>query len=189
MTVAIDYTVLLDLGDTDPDTFDLDPFAPFHGVLGATPARHVELVLTVPATNMLQAITSTLPFVTGTLGFEPYVVRAMSTTAYDAGFDMLDSTQVITVAEAARLMGVTPSAVRQRLASASLAGHRDGRDWRVHARLANLYAATGEPVARIRVPAGQEVVHDGIRYRPTGGAHSVGIDPLAHSYRAVSDDA
>lgn len=181
-----EYNVIADLGLTDHESVNLDDFAEYHAVLAASPANgHLELIVTVPGDGMRQAVSTALSVIQERLGFEPFVVRAMSTAAFDQGFDVLDSTSTITVREAADLMGVTPAAVRQRLASGSLAGYREGRDWRVNARVAVLCAPSGEQVARLRVPAGQPVVHEGTRYAPTGNGSSVGADATAYSYLPV----
>lgn len=180
-----DYNVMLDLGTREPGAVDLDPFAPYSGVLGGTPLGTVELILTVPAARIDQAVVTATGALWRELGIEPRAVRALSTEDFDTGFDVLDATTTITVAQAAELLGVTPSAVRQRLNAGTLSGTRTGRDWTVSARLAALYAGEdGDAplVARLHAPAGQLIVYEGTRYRPTGNGHSVGGQPTAYTY-------
>lgn len=126
-----DYNVMLDIGPVDPEVFDLKPFAPYGGALSATPARTQELILTIPGKDIGQAITTALAVFETTLRYEPYVVRAMSTAAFDAGVDLPPSPESISVGEAAARLGVTPSAVRQRLSADRFPGERVGRDWQV----------------------------------------------------------
>jgi excisionase family DNA binding protein len=183
------YTVLLDLASTDPEQFDLTPFADYHAVLASSPSGHVELVCTVEAGNMRQAVSTVLADAYDRLRFEPFAARVLSTAAFDGGHDLNDTTQTISVAEAAAALGVTPSAVRQRLTSGSIAGQRVGRDWRVNSRLANLYDGDHH-VARLLVPAGEHaIVHDGVRYEANGGGHSVGAEPTAYTYLATGPAA
>ncbi|WP_149204612.1 helix-turn-helix domain-containing protein [Actinotalea subterranea] len=185
--MTTDYNVIADLGRITPDSVDLDRLADYHAVLGASPLNdHVELIVTLPAASLRQAVSTALTVIEAQLGFEPFIVRAMPTAAFDQGFDVLDATRAISASEAAALLGVTASAVRQRLATGSLAGGRDGRDWRVSARLANLYDGDGQRVARLVVPAGQEIVYEGTRYAPTGTGHSVGANPVAYTYTPVT---
>ncbi|NHT18737.1 hypothetical protein [Cellulomonas sp. IC4_254] len=126
-----DYNVMLDVGSTDPEKFDLEPFTPYGAVLVTTPARTRELVLTIPGKDISQAITTALAVFAAALHYEPYVVRAMSTAAYDAGVDLPPSPESVSVGEAAGRLGVTPSAVRQRLSAGRFPGERVGRDWQV----------------------------------------------------------
>lgn len=126
-----DYNVMLDLARIDPETFDLTPFEVYGGALVATAVGTRELVLTVPAHNISQAITTAYNAFWEAHRFEPYIVRAMSTAAFDAGLDLPSTPETMSVGEAASRLGVTASAVRQRLSAGTLPGARVGRDWRI----------------------------------------------------------
>ena len=126
-----DYNVIIDIGHIQPDGVDLDVLAVYHAVAAGTPTGSVELILTMPAESLLQAITTTLSAVQALTRYEPFVVRAMSTAAFDAGYDIVGEPDTLSVGEAADRLGVTASAVRQRLSAGSLAGRRVGRDWRL----------------------------------------------------------
>lgn len=125
-----DYTVLVDIGRVDPDTVDLDPLADWHTIAAGTPLGTVELVLTLPADTLRQAVTTALTVVAAA-GHHPHAVRALPTTDYDAGHDLPADTATLSVPEAARLLHVTPQAIRARLAAGTLPGRRIGRDWRI----------------------------------------------------------
>ena len=179
-----EYNVMIDLGEVAPDDVDLDAMAEYHAVLAAGAVDgHLELIITLHADDLRQAVSTALTVTEARLSIPPFAVRALSTAGFDAGLDVLDQVVRLTVGQAADLLGVTTAAVRQRLDRGTIPGRRLGRDWLVNARLANLYTADGELVARVHVPAGQHpIVHDGVRYVPTGGGHSVGEDPIAYSY-------
>ncbi len=138
-----DYNVMLDVGRVDPDAFDLTPFETYGAVLAPTPVGTIELVLTIPGHNIGQAITTALNASWNALKYEPYIVRAMSTAAFDAGLDLPSAPETMSVGEAAGKLGVTASAVRQRLSSGTLPGARVGRDWRVPTQVVEAIAANG----------------------------------------------
>lgn len=125
-----DFNVLVDVGRVDPDSIDLDALADWHAIAAGTPSGTIELVLTVPAEHLRQAVATALTIV-ATAGHEPQAVRAMTTDAYDTGVGLGPEPETLSVAEAAELLHVTPQAIRQRLTTGTLPGRRIGRDWRL----------------------------------------------------------
>lgn len=139
--MTTEYNALIDIGSAKPDDVDLDAFAQHHGVLAGTPYGTLEVILTVPAETLQQAAVTALALVAAA-GHQPQALRVMTTDAFDNGYAQPEP-QTFSVAEAAQVLGVTPSAVRQRLAGGSLPGRRDGRDWRIpRAAVDRLIAST-----------------------------------------------
>jgi len=127
--MSTDFNAVVDVGRVDPEAFDLDAFAAHSGVLAGSPLGTAEVILTLPAESLGQAAITALALVTAA-GYTPRAVRVMTAAAFDAEYG-LDPADTISVTQAAAALGVTTSAVRQRLGSGSLPGSRDGRDWRL----------------------------------------------------------
>ena len=128
--MSTDYNVLIDIGRVDPDGLDLDVLAEWSAVAAGTPLGTVEVVLTIPARTLRQAAATGLSVVEAA-GLETRSVRVLTTAAYDAGLDVGVEPETVSVADAARILGISPQAVRQRLGAGSLPGRRVGRDWRI----------------------------------------------------------
>ncbi|NTW42825.1 MAG: helix-turn-helix domain-containing protein [Cellulomonadaceae bacterium] len=160
--MSVSYNALVDVGRIDPDVSTLtDDLAAHHAVLAATAHGTVEVILTVPADDLRQAAVTALALVTAT-GAHPQAIAVMATDAFDARHELTPLADEISVNEAAALLGITGSAVRQRLAGGRIAGRRVGRDWRLpRAEIARIAAGTvttaGDNPARI-IP-GPSVVH------------------------------
>lgn len=123
-----DYNVTVGI-ETDPETFDLNPFAEWSAVLGAAPQGGQQLVLTIPAQGLRQAIGTALSIVEAA-GLTPQAVDALTTVDYDYR-SAVAATDTVGLPEAAEILGVTREAVRQRAASGSLPATKNGRDWRI----------------------------------------------------------
>jgi len=110
----------------------IEALAGYHPATGRTDTGWVEVCITLPADDLTQAIIRALA-VGGHAHTAPLLgLEVIPTAEFDArvqGGD--DAAQTVGVAEAAGLLGVTASAVRQRLGAATLPGDRIGRDWRL----------------------------------------------------------
>lgn len=125
------FNAVIDVGRIDVDASALlDDLAEYHTVLAGTPRGTVEVVMTLPAESLRQAASTALALIAAA-GHEPRTILVMTTDDFDIRNGLDPVPEDISVAQAAELLGVTPSAVRQRLAAGTLPGRRVGRDWRL----------------------------------------------------------
>ncbi len=118
---------------TDADDAIIDALIDYHPALAATPWGTVDAIITLPGEHLRQATTTALAVVSAAApGVHVRSVRVMTTTDFDVrnGLEP-DPADAVGVPEAARILGTSPQAVRQRLAAGSLPGTREGRDWRI----------------------------------------------------------
>lgn len=86
------------------------------------------MVITLPAASLSQAIT-TVRAVAAPLGVL-YGLEIVPTAAWDRRLGRTtNGDDLIGVTEAAGVLGVTPQAVRERLAAGTLPGRKIGRNW------------------------------------------------------------
>ncbi len=119
---------------TDVDERLLDALTHYSPATGRSERGWVEVHLTVPATGLHQAITTALALAEPAqrlIGAAVLAIEVLPTAEFDARQGLSPAPETVGVPEAARLLGVTPQAVRQRLVSGSLPGTKSGRDWRI----------------------------------------------------------
>ena len=189
--MSTDYNAIVDLGiPGEPADELLAPLAVFHAVAAASRRGTVEVILTLPAESLRQAVTTALAVCQAASGREPVAVHVLTTADFDAGLWLTPGSDELSVAEAAELLGVTPSAVRQRLANRTLAGWRAGRDWRVP-------RAAVEPTNTVRIRTTSPMIHMTLRVNsgageasdalPSGSGSEPVRDPIAGSGKALRD--
>lgn len=106
----------------------LDPYSP---AIARSERGWVEAYYTLPADNLRQAITTALAVAEAAAAAEVLSIEVLPTAEFDARNGVEDAPETIGVPEAAEILGVSPQAVRQRLAAGSLPARREGRDWRI----------------------------------------------------------
>jgi excisionase family DNA binding protein len=128
-----DYNARIEYATRTPIDDELIDALGGHGpATGRTDTGWVEVHITLDAPDLTQAIVRALALggrahSTPLLGLE-----VIPTAEFDARVQAGDEPSgTIGVPEAAELLGVTASAVRQRLAHGSIPGERVGRDWRI----------------------------------------------------------
>lgn len=127
---VVEYSVLVDIGPVDPDTVGTEPFALYRGRLRTT-GTSTEVVVTVAAAELLQAVATALAVVTVS-GHPPRAVRALPSADLEPECAHLDRTvPTLTVEQAAALLGTSTQAITKRLRDGALPGTKDGRDWRI----------------------------------------------------------
>jgi len=128
-----DFNARLDYATRDEHAHEqlVDAFSDYHPATGTTDLGNVGVHITFPAASLAQATTTALALAARYAGAQLLALEVMPTSEFDARVDADPRGGEISVAEAAELLGVTPSAVRQRLATGSLPGARVGRDWRI----------------------------------------------------------
>lgn len=104
----------------------LDQFANYHAIVSGTPSGGLEVVFTFPAENLAQAL-STAQALVGHLDLVG--LEVLETTEWDRRVDAVDVPPLVSVTEAAQMLGVSRQAVAQRLEAGSLPGQRVGTIW------------------------------------------------------------
>jgi excisionase family DNA binding protein len=126
---ATEWNIIAGIGDSDPEAFDIAAFAEWGGVLAPAPQGGMQVTLTVPAVSLRQAIATGLTIVEAA-GLTPTSLDALTSQAYDRR-SIATAPDTVGVPEAARLLGVSANAVRQRIQTGSLPARRVGRDWQI----------------------------------------------------------
>lgn len=112
----------------------VDQLADVHAVASPTAGGWAEVVITVPAENLRQAVTTASALVHQAAG-DATVRRleVLTTEAFDARQGLAPLPELVSATEAAAALGVSRQAVLQRLESGSLPGRKVGNGWVVPA--------------------------------------------------------
>jgi excisionase family DNA binding protein len=133
--MTTEYNARIDLAASftaaDADTIDaiLDRLAGFSPALGGN-TRHTTLDFTYPAEDLRTAVRTALALAGDAVGgLRMTGLEVITTAEFDrrAGLELLPP--LVSVTEAAELLGVTRQAVLQRLESGSLPGTKVGNAW------------------------------------------------------------
>ena len=100
----------------------VDELADHHPAVGRTDTGHIEVVITLPAETLRQAVVTALALVTDAAG-----VEVMTTAEFDRRLHLPEMPDLVSVGEAAELLGVSRQAVHQGIASGSLPARRVGK--------------------------------------------------------------
>nr|WP_297429782.1 helix-turn-helix domain-containing protein [uncultured Actinotalea sp.] len=130
--MSTQYNVRVEL-DTreDIDAQLLDAFAPYHPATGRGPRGHVEVHLTVPAEDFVQLMQTTVAITARAVGAPVLAVEMLPTAEFDRRLGLEPVPELLSVTEAARLLGVSRQAVLQRVESGSLPATRVGNAWAI----------------------------------------------------------
>jgi hypothetical protein len=135
----VDYNVTVELdGQHDPEElaerlYGTEPADAFHLAIHKSSAgSRAALTLTVGEWNVHAAIDAALEVTRDAWELNPYAVAALPTDEYDRRVELgVDVPSMVSVPDAAAMLGVSPQRVRQLLAAEQLAGRKVGRDWLV----------------------------------------------------------
>lgn len=131
-TMSTDYNARIDYATRDDiDEQLVDALAGYSPATERTTTGYAGVHITLPAADLAQATTTALALAARACDVPVLALEVMTTAEFDARVEADPTEGTASVAEAAALLGVTPSAIRQRLASGSLPGQREGRDWRI----------------------------------------------------------
>lgn len=176
------YTVRVELDATpDQEMADtlVDALAGFHPAV-APLGRRTEVIVSLPAGDLRLAVRTALAVIldAAPLGAATVSVTAMLAEEWDSRIGLDAAADLLSVTEAAELLGSSRQAILQRIDSGSLPARRVGKSWAiprdaVEYVIARLLDADRHEVARVRATRGEDVEHDGMTYRPTGGSHTV----------------
>ncbi len=119
--------------DIDPDAYDdvIDRLPGHSAAIGIAPRGWLEVVITLPADNLAQAANTAVALIAAATGAEAISVEVMPTEEYDKrlGFEPLP--ELMTVTEAADLLGVSRQAVLDRIRRHTLPASKIGRDYAI----------------------------------------------------------
>ena len=111
----------------------LECFAAYHPALGAGARGEVEIVLTLPATSLAQAVQTASALLAP---LRPVGLEVITTQAWDARVGIAPVPELLSVTEVAQKQGVSRQAVLQRIASGMLPARRVGSAWAIPATAA-----------------------------------------------------
>lgn len=120
------------LAKINPDTLDtiIDKLTDYHPAITAGPTGNAHVIITYPADNLPQAITTARGLLAGLtlVGLE-----VIPTDLWDKRAGITPLPEMYSVPEAAARLGVTRQAVQQRIDSGSLPAVRIGKTWAIPA--------------------------------------------------------
>lgn len=100
----------------------------YHPAVGMGRAGRVEVILTYPADSPRQA-TSTAWALAESVDLDVSGIEVLPTSLWDQRDDSVEIPRLVSVAEAAEILGISRQAVAQRLDVGSLIGTRVGKVW------------------------------------------------------------
>lgn len=113
------------MNDAETDAL-LERFAAYHPAIGAGPAGEAEIVLTLPAVSLVQAIqTASAIFAE----LRPIGLEVITTDAWDRRLGLTPMPNLLSVSEVAQRQGVSRQAILQRIEAGSLPASRVGTAW------------------------------------------------------------
>lgn len=134
----MDYNATLTITPSSPVEDDeavdvlMEAFADYHPAVGDAPASPgaLQAVVTVPAHTLAQAVATATALATQVGDLEG--IEVIPTQVWDrrAGLK-IDDVELVSVTEAATILGLTSQAIRDRIAAGTLPGRKIGRNWLV----------------------------------------------------------
>jgi hypothetical protein len=138
MEVVMDYNATLTITPSSPVEDDeavdvlMEAFADYHPAVGDAPASPgaLQAVVTVPAHTLAQAVATATALATQVGDLEG--IEVIPTQVWDrrAGLK-IDDVELVSVTEAATILGLTSQAIRDRITAGTLPGRKIGRNWLV----------------------------------------------------------
>ena len=108
----------------------MEQLAGYHAAIGHTPRRH-SVTISLPAENLRQAVTTALAVVEAAFGSPALTIEAMTTAEFDTREGWQPVPELVSVAEAAEILGVSRQAVLQRIGTRSLPAEKVGRGYAI----------------------------------------------------------
>ena len=134
----MDYNATLTITPSSPveddDAVDvlMEAFAAYHPAVGDAPASPgaLQAVVTVPAHNLAQAVATATALATQVGDLEG--IEVIPTQVFDRREGLkIDDVELVSVTEAATILGLTSQAIRDRITAGTLPGRKIGRNWLV----------------------------------------------------------
>ena len=134
----MDYNATLTITPSSPVEDDeavdvlMEAFADYRPAVGDAPASPgaLQAVVTVPAHTLAQAVATATALATQVGDLEG--IEVIPTQVWDrrAGLK-IDDVELVSVTEAATILGLTSQAIRDRITAGTLPGRKIGRNWLV----------------------------------------------------------
>jgi excisionase family DNA binding protein len=121
-------TVEVAVKDFDTDTM-MDRLAPYHPAVGQSERGWASATISVPAETVAQAAVTACAVVAAAFGAPALVCEVMTEREFDARQGWATVPDLVSVSEAAELLGVSRQRVLQRIEAKSLPATRVGRDY------------------------------------------------------------
>ena len=134
----MDYNATLTITPPSPveddDAVDvlMEAFADYHPAVGDAPASPgaLQAVVTVPAHTLAQAVATATALAAQVGDLEG--IEVIPTQVFDRREGLkIDDIELVSVTEAATILGLTSQAIRDRITGGTLPGRKIGRNWLV----------------------------------------------------------
>lgn len=133
ITTSYNATIEIDLHDPGLDVLDhaVEQLADYHPAISISPRGYAEATITLPADSIRQATVTALAVVAGAFAEEPVACTVMTTDEFDARQAFVPMPDLVSVAEAAELLGISRQRVLQKIVAHQLPAIRVGRDYAI----------------------------------------------------------
>ncbi|GAA4120409.1 hypothetical protein GCM10022215_23980 [Nocardioides fonticola] len=123
----------VDRRDTTTDDVDdiLDQLETYHASLSESARGFLEATITLPATSLAQASATAIAVVEKATGAPAIAAELMTTAEFDRRFGFEVVPDLVSVTEAAEILGVSRQAIAQRIQSKTLAAVQIGSTWAI----------------------------------------------------------
>lgn len=127
------YNAVIELDEPAPDearaTVLVDALIDYHPAVGRSLLGRLEIIMTLPAETLHQAVTTAMAVAASSTGAAVHAVEVLPTADFDRLHGLQPVPEMVSVTEAANLLGVSRQAVLQRIDSGSLPAERVGTAW------------------------------------------------------------
>ena len=106
----------------------VDALADYHPAVGRSLTGHLDVVLTVQADTLRQAVSTALAVVQAA-DLEALAVEVLPTDEFDRRLNLTPIPELVSVTEAAQQLGVSRQAVQQRIDAGTLPAQRVGKSY------------------------------------------------------------
>lgn len=132
-TTDYNATIEVELRDPGLEVLDhaLEQLADYHPAISISPRGYAEATITLPADSIRQATVTALSVVAGAFTEEPVACTVMTTEEFDVRQAFVPLPELVSVADAAELLGISRQRVLQKIVAHQLPAVRVGRDWAI----------------------------------------------------------
>lgn len=128
--MSTDFNVTIEYATREAiDEQLLNAFAPYHPATGRSAAGNVEVIITIPGTDVVQLLQTSAAIVAQQQHAPVVSVEVIRTADFDRRVGSQTLPELVSVTEAAELAGVSRQAILQRLESGTLSGSKVGNTW------------------------------------------------------------
>jgi excisionase family DNA binding protein len=117
-------------GDFDVDQM-MDQLELYHASVGMSARGYADAQISLPAETLAQACTTAIAVVSAAFGAAAVACEVLTEAEFDARQGWEHLPDLISVSEAAEILGVTRQAVLQRIGTKSIPAEKIGRDYAI----------------------------------------------------------